>query len=78
MAFILSLTLVPFAAHAYLLPLIGVGGVIMTMLVGLFSAVCAALFLVFYNMRRMLRRVFRRTSAPEEGLDNDAPPSSDH
>ena len=52
---IFTLTL-PLPAQAYLVPLIGVGGVLLTMLTGVFAAVCAGIFLIIYNIRRVVLR----------------------
>ncbi len=57
---LMNMVLDPFAAQAYLLPLIGAGGAIISMLIGVFAAVCSALFLVFYSIRRKIRRLFKK------------------
>jgi len=62
--------LLPTPAEAYLLPLIGTGSVILSMLVGVFAAICAALFLVFYNVRRMWWRFKNKADTKDYVSDN--------
>jgi uncharacterized membrane protein YccC len=60
-------------AQAYLVPLIGVGGVLLTMLTGVFAVLCAGIFLVFYNIRRAVLRRRAKTQdadAPHDPLEH--------
>lgn len=62
--------LIPVPAAAYLLPLIGSGGVVISMLVGIIAALCAALFLIFYNVRRFILRIMNKSKAPAPTSEN--------
>lgn len=46
----------PATSHAYFLPLVGAGSVLITMLIGLGAVLLSAGYLIFFKTRRMLRR----------------------
>jgi hypothetical protein len=66
--------LLPAQADAYLMPLVGVGGVLLTMFIGVLAALCAALFLLFYNLRRLMRRWSGKSSSAHTHMQ--PPPES--
>jgi len=62
--------IIPSSAQAYLLPLIGAGGAIITMLIGLITALFSAIYLVFYNIRRALKKRMGNGAEEEDPSDS--------
>ena len=65
LALSLPIILAASAAQAYLLPLVGAGGVILTALAGLIAVLFSAGFLILFKLRRALARR-RKPASPDE------------
>ena len=59
-------------AQAYLLPLIGAGGVIATAIAGIIAMLFSAAFLIFFKIRRFMRRR-RKTASEKAGAGSPEP-----